>query len=172
MNSLSRFSAVLLSVLLAAACSPGSRATGDTAGSAAQPADSASASAPSSTSTDSSTVVALPPLPSDTTLARLEREARALAKTDGCTTADQCRVAPVGAQACGGPRYWLAYCAASTDSAALFGKLAELEAAEKKYNQTHHIVSDCRYLEPPVPGLTGGRCLTSRSDGEREGPEH
>lgn len=96
--------------------------------------------------------------PDSGTLARLEREARALANTEGCTTVSQCRVAPVGAKPCGGPRYWLPYCAASTDSAALFRKLAELEAAEKAYNTAHHIVSDCSIAAPPVPTLQGGMC--------------
>jgi len=56
-------------------------------------------------------------------IARLEREARALAHAEGCT-AGACRTAPVGSRPCGGPRTYLVYCAATTDSAALFAKLA------------------------------------------------
>ena len=53
----------------------------------------------------------------------LEDQAKALVKTDGCTSADQCRTAAVGNRACGGPRYYLVYCSRTTDSAALFAKL-------------------------------------------------
>src|SRR5438445_13577781 len=61
-----------------------------------------------------------PPLPRDTgpdprpRLARLEREARALAKLDGCATAGDCRTAPMGWRGCGGRRPHLVYCRAST----------------------------------------------------------
>src|SRR5687767_11462344 len=53
----------------------------------------------------------------DTTrLARMEREARALVRTSGCDAASSCRTAPVGWRACGGPRSYVVYCAASTDT--------------------------------------------------------
>ena len=48
----------------------------------------------------------------------LENQAKALVKTDGCSSADQCRTAAVGSRACGGPRYYLVYCAKTTDSTA------------------------------------------------------
>src|SRR5258708_6705879 len=66
---------------------------------------------------------------------RLEAEARGLARTDGCSSADQCRTAPVGARPCGGPRDYIAYCARTTDSAALFRKLEELRQAESEFNR-------------------------------------
>jgi hypothetical protein len=91
-------------------------------------------------------------------LARLEREARALVRSNGCSSSDQCKLAPVGAKACGGPRYWLAYCAATTDSAALFRKLGELKAAEQAYNKTHGVVSDCSLARPPILEAVGGTC--------------
>ena len=53
-------------------------------------------------------------------LSRLEREARALARTDGCDSLAQCRTAPVGWRSCGGPRTYLVYCAATTDTVTLF----------------------------------------------------
>ncbi|MEO7457802.1 MAG: hypothetical protein ABIY52_16185, partial [Gemmatimonadaceae bacterium] len=43
-------------------------------------------------------------------VATLEADARALAKMTGCTSANQCRTAPVGSRPCGGPRSYLAYC--------------------------------------------------------------
>ena len=76
-------------------------------------------------------------------LARLEREARAIAKTEGCTSASACRTAPVGWRGCGGPRTYIVYCAATTDSVALFRKLDELKAAETAYNERSVILRTC-----------------------------
>ena len=95
-------------------------------------------------------------------LARLEREARALAKTDGCAAASACRTAPVGWRGCGGPRTYIAYCAATTDSAALFRKLDELKAAETAYNERAGMLSTCEMRLPPPVAVQGGRCTASR----------
>lgn len=94
-------------------------------------------------------------------IARLEREARALARTDGCAGAAQCRMAPVGHRACGGPRTYLPYCASSTDSAALFRKLDELARAEEEYQAKAGMASTCEFREPPVATLAGGRCAAA-----------
>jgi hypothetical protein len=91
-------------------------------------------------------------------LARLEREARALVKTDGCTSASGCRTAPVGWRGCGGPRTYVVYCAASTDTAALFRKLKELESAEKAYNAKSGMMSTCEFRMPPGTKLQGKSC--------------
>jgi hypothetical protein len=91
-------------------------------------------------------------------LTRLEREARALARTSGCDSLSQCRTAPVGWRSCGGPRTYLAYCAATTDTVALFRKLAELEAAEKDYNLKSGMMSSCIMRRPPQVSLRGGSC--------------
>jgi hypothetical protein len=88
----------------------------------------------------------------------LEREARALAKTEGCSSVNACRTAPVGWRGCGGPRTYLVYCAASTDSAALFRKLKELEAAERSYNAKSGMMSTCEMRMPPKVTLDGRTC--------------
>jgi hypothetical protein len=88
----------------------------------------------------------------------LEREARALAKAEGCEQAAQCRTAPVGSRPCGGPREYLVYCALTTDSAALFRKLAELERAEKAYNERAGLMSTCEFRMPPTAELAGRVC--------------
>jgi hypothetical protein len=95
-------------------------------------------------------------------LARLERDARALAKTDGCTTADACRTAPVGSRACGGPRAYVVYCAATTDSVALYRKLDSLREAEAAYNQKSGLASTCEMRMPPMPNVREGRCTDGR----------
>jgi len=94
-------------------------------------------------------------------VARLEREALALAHNDGCDSAGQCRVAPVGAKACGGPRYWITWCPITTDSAALYDKLEELRAAEATYNQVHGVVSDCSVVPPPTATVSAGVCMAA-----------
>lgn len=100
---------------------------------------------------------------SDTTrIARLEREARALARAEGCT-APQCRTAPVGSRPCGGPREYIVYCATSTDSAALFAKLAELARAEEDYNRRAGLASTCEFRMPPGTAVQGGRCVATAS---------
>ncbi len=89
---------------------------------------------------------------------KIEEEAKALVKANGCTSDDQCRTAPVGSRGCGGPRYYLVYCARSTDSVALFRKLAEVEAAERAYNAKYQIASTCEFRMPPTVGVTAGSC--------------
>jgi hypothetical protein len=91
-------------------------------------------------------------------LTRLEREARALAKTAGCSSARACRTAPVGWRGCGGPRTYLVYCAATTDTARLMKKLKELEDAEKAYNASSGMMSTCEYRMPPNVRLEGRSC--------------
>lgn len=91
-------------------------------------------------------------------VARLETEARALAKADGCGTTSQCRAAPVGSRPCGGPRTYVVYCAATTDSAMLYRKLDELKAAEEAYNRKAGLASTCEFRTPPSVVSQGGSC--------------
>ena len=94
-------------------------------------------------------------------ITNLEDQAKALVKTDGCATADQCRTAAVGSRACGGPRYYLVYCSRTTDSAALFRKLDAVARAEGEYNTRYKIVSTCEFRMPPTVALNGSVCQAS-----------
>jgi hypothetical protein len=96
--------------------------------------------------------------PDSARVARLDREAREIAKTDGCSSADQCRTAPVGDRPCGGPRTYLVYCARTTDSTALNHKLAELVAAERAMNLRTGAMSTCEFRMPPQTALVDGSC--------------
>ena len=96
-----------------------------------------------------------------TRIVQLEADARAIAKTTGCSSASQCRTAPVGSRPCGGPRTYIAYCAATTDSAALFKKLDDLKAAETKFNQDAGLASTCEFRMPPGVTVQGGSCRES-----------
>lgn len=133
---------------LLAACAQGRSETVPPAdGTAAPPAAAPATPAPSTQA------------PGDTgRIARLEREARALAKTGGCSSAEQCRTAPVGSRPCGGPRDYVVYCAATTDTASLFRKLEELRAAEEAYNRESGMASTCEFREPPATELVGAAC--------------
>jgi hypothetical protein len=91
-------------------------------------------------------------------LLRLEQEAEQLVRAGGCSTVEQCRTAPVGDRPCGGPRRHLVYCAASTDSAALYRKLEELAAAERSFNERYELVSTCELRMPPDTVLVAGEC--------------
>jgi hypothetical protein len=88
----------------------------------------------------------------------IENAAKALVKTDGCSSAGECRTAPVGSRACGGPRYYLVYCSRTTDSAELFRKLDAVAAAEREYNSRYQLVSTCEFRMPPKVALSGGSC--------------
>jgi len=88
----------------------------------------------------------------------LEDQAKALVKADGCNSAGECRTAPVGSRACGGPRYYLVYCSKTTDSAALFQKLDAVASAERAYNEHYQIGSTCEFRMPPTVALSGGFC--------------
>ena len=78
-------------------------------------------------------------------IAELEAQALALAHTDGCNRPDQLRTAAMGTRPCGGPRIYVTYCAATTDSVALFKKLAELKAAEDKYTTDADFTTTCAF---------------------------
>ncbi|HUR91089.1 MAG TPA: hypothetical protein VMY38_00295 [Gemmatimonadaceae bacterium] len=91
-------------------------------------------------------------------IVRLEDQAKAIAKTAGCSSVEACRTAPVGNRACGGPRYYIAYCSATTDSVALFRKLDEVAAAENAYNRKYQLASTCEFRMPGSLALSGGEC--------------
>lgn len=88
----------------------------------------------------------------------LENQVKAVVKIDGCSSAGDCRTAPVGSRACGGPRYYLVYCSRTTDSAALFQKLNAVAAAEREYNAKYQLVSTCEFRMPPKVALNGSSC--------------
>lgn len=90
-------------------------------------------------------------------LARLEERVRALARTDGCA-AGACDVIAVGAKACGGPRYYVAYCRTTTDVAALEATVAEIGRFERLFNERYGIASTCDVVPRPDVDGSGGRC--------------
>lgn len=89
---------------------------------------------------------------------RLYARARALARTEECSTPSECRAAPAGSRGCGGPSEYIVYCPARTDVARLTAVLAQLERTEKAYNVAHQVGSTCEMREPPTVTLENGRC--------------
>ena len=89
---------------------------------------------------------------------KLEGEAKAIATISGCQASSECRTAPVGSRACGGPRYYIPYCAKATDSASLFRKLEQVAAAERAYNTKYQLASTCEMRMPPPVTLVAGAC--------------
>ena len=89
----------------------------------------------------------------------LEAQSKAIAKIDGCATSSDCRSAPIGSRACGGPRYYIPWCAKTTDSVALYRKLDEVSAAEQAYNKKYNLVSTCEFRMPPSVVASGGSCV-------------
>lgn len=90
----------------------------------------------------------------------LEAEAKVIARIDGCTLSGDCRTAPVGSRGCGGPRYYIPWCARTTDSAALHAKLAQVSDGEQAYNRKYTVVSTCEMRMPPEVVVSGGSCNT------------
>jgi len=95
-------------------------------------------------------------------LAQVERDARALVTTSGCESESSCRTAPVGWRGCGGPRAYVTYCVATTDTVALLRKLEELKRAEMLYNERTGMISTCEMRMPPNVTVQGGNCVASR----------
>lgn len=91
---------------------------------------------------------------------KLETQAKAVAKIDGCLSSAECRTAPVGSRGCGGPRYYLPWCATTTDSAALYARLDAVAKAEQAYNKKYNVASTCEMRMPPVVEASGGSCVT------------
>lgn len=99
--------------------------------------------------------------PTSQTVATLESEVRALARATGCERTAQCRTAPIGVKGCGGPRGYIVYCPLTTDTAALFRKLGELERADREFNRRNQVVSTCEFMTPPAVGVVAGRCAAA-----------
>jgi len=137
-------------VVVAGCSTQGRNAAGDTAHKTTSATPNATAAATPSAAHDT--------ISAQARIARIEADARAMVKTTGCNSATECRTAPVGERACGGPREYLVYCPATTDSVALFKKLDELKAAEIEYNKSSNAMGTCDFRMPPKTSLIGGSC--------------
>jgi hypothetical protein len=92
------------------------------------------------------------------TIQSLESQARALAVAEGCSEVSQCKSAPVGVRACGGPRDYLVYCSVTTDEDALLRELDRLQQTEAQYNEQCGVMSICIFTAEPQVDLVNGVC--------------
>ncbi len=72
----------------------------------------------------------------------------------------QCALVAVGVRPCGGPRTYLAYSEAETDSAALAALVAVYDRMDRERNEADGLVSTCELMQPPALALENGRCVT------------
>jgi hypothetical protein len=93
-----------------------------------------------------------------TTIQSLESQARSLAVAEGCTEVSQCKTAPVGVRACGGPRDYLVYCSVTTNEDALLRELERLQKSEAQYNEQCGVMSICIFTAEPQVDLVNGVC--------------
>lgn len=95
----------------------------------------------------------------------LMSRARSLARAEGCSDASSCRAAALGWKACGGPKEYVVYCAASSDTAELARTVELVSRLDREYNERYGVVSDCMLLMEPGVGVEGGRCVGSAGRG-------
>lgn len=98
----------------------------------------------------------------------LNTVARELARRDGCSSADGCATIALGSKACGGPREYLVYCRASTDTVALANAVELVSRLEREFNERYQVMSDCMMLLEPGVALEGGACVASTGLGGSE----
>jgi hypothetical protein len=105
-----------------------------------------------------------PPQPASQQAPRTLEEARARIDSvigdAAASTLSECALAPLGVRPCGGPRAYLAYSTAETDSAALRALLAVYERLDRERNEAQGLVSTCELMLPPDLALENGRCVT------------
>jgi hypothetical protein len=70
----------------------------------------------------------------------------------------QCRLVAFGSKPCGGPREYLAYSTAITDSTALTTAVARYNAHEAEANRQSDRISDCRMVVRPTVTVVDGHC--------------
>jgi hypothetical protein len=107
-----------------------------------------------------------PPVPiseeqvAPTTLEGTRAQIDSLIGTPTAGTLAQCRLAALGVRPCGGPRTYLAYSLAETDSAALAALVNVYDQLDRERNAREGLVSTCELMLPPELALEGGRCVT------------
>lgn len=87
--------------------------------------------------------------------------------TAACSSSAVCRTLPLGSKPCGGPRRYLVYSMAVTDSARLAADAARYNQAEAQKNREEGLVSDCSMLIAPQVSCVSRRCVAIQSEGRR-----
>lgn len=83
-------------------------------------------------------------------MAKVVSEMRNYAKDLSCTINAQCQWSMVGYKACGGPSAAIAFSTKNVDTDLITSKGTYITNAEKKWNETYGIMSDCMFIQPPA----------------------
>lgn len=85
-----------------------------------------------------------------TFLAKVVSEMRNYTKDLSCSINAQCQWSMVGYKACGGPSAAIAFSTKNVDTNLVTSKGTYITNAEKKFNETYGIMSDCMFVQPPA----------------------
>jgi hypothetical protein len=85
-------------------------------------------------------------------------EIRKLIGSPACTDSSQCHSLPIGARACGGPEYYLAWSSANTNADQLRALGERYKAERQAEDKASGRVSDCRYAMDPGAVCNAGTC--------------
>ena len=66
-----------------------------------------------------------------------------------CTDPKDWKFTAIGAKPCGGPSHYIAYPLININTDELLDQINYYSLAEKQYNRTHNVVSDCSVVSPP-----------------------
>jgi len=94
----------------------------------------------------------------DMQLEELEQEIKAIIEPPIATHLAQCRTIAFGAKGCGGPKTYLIYSTARTDTNRLRQLVNEYNRLDTERNERLGTISDCLYVHPPQVILAGGQC--------------
>jgi hypothetical protein len=75
-----------------------------------------------------------------------------------CTDATEWTFAPIGAKACGGPQFYIAY--PKKMETAILAKINDYTEKVKAFNQKYGITSDCMMIMPP----TSIQCVNGKAE--------
>ena len=77
-----------------------------------------------------------------------------------CSSTNECRVIGFGSKPCGGPRSYLPYSLAVTDSITLADAVREFNERDAENNSALGINSDCSLVAEPMVICSNGLCTT------------
>jgi len=81
-------------------------------------------------------------------LTEMRKEIQDMVDSVNCTDASEWSFSAIGSKPCGGPIGYIAY-PHSIDTALFNDMVDTYTKAEKDYNTTYNIISDCRAISPP-----------------------
>ena len=102
------------------------------------------------------------PAASEDTLAALRQGVIQLIGEPTCRASGECRVIAFGSKPCGGPRSYLPYSLAVTDSITLADAVRAFNNEDTKNNQVLGLMSDCSVVQEPAVICSQGLCTANQ----------